>query len=60
VTRNIENNLPGYICQKFYKTQKYALQKLLKHEKDKLLKKLKIMQTFKGNFEHKIKNTNNI
>jgi len=60
VTRDIENNVPGYICQKFYKTQEYSLQKLLKHEKHRLFKKLETMQTFKKNVDHKIKNTNNI
>jgi len=60
VTRNIENNLPGYICQKFYKTQEYTLRKLFKQEEDRLLKKFKTMQTFKENIEHKKKNSNNI
>jgi len=60
VTRNIENNLPGCICQKFFKTQEYSLRKLFKHEKDRLLKKFKTMQTFKENIEHQKINSNNI
>jgi len=39
VTREIKKNLPRYMCQKFYKTQEFPLQKLFKHEKDRLSKK---------------------
>jgi len=60
VTRNIEKNLPEYIFYKFYRTQESSLQKLFKHENDRLTKKLKTMTTSKRKLEKMIKNTNNI
>jgi len=55
VTHNIENNLPGYICHKFFKTQDRALFKLFMQERDRLYKKLKFMQSFKRNNDNNTK-----
>jgi len=40
LTRTIENNLPRYICTKFFNTQQRLLQKLFIFEENRLLKRL--------------------
>jgi len=45
LTRSIENNLPCYICKKFFYTQHRSLQKLYLHEDYRFIKKLNWLQT---------------
>jgi len=45
LTRSIENNLPCYICKKFFYTQHSSLRKLFLHEDHRFVKKLNWLQT---------------
>jgi len=44
-TRAIENNLPSYICKKFFYTQQKSLHKLFIHEENRFSKKLNWLHT---------------
>jgi len=60
ITRNIEKNLPLYICKKFFNTQNHALYKLYLHENHRLYNKLKAIQLFDNSNNYKMENIDNI
>jgi len=56
VTRTIENNLPTYLCQKFFSTQYIKLQKLSLQENKRFLRKLSSIQPYNPTMDNNIKN----